>query len=52
MESKVIIEKFMRELVKIGGGSIIILQLHTIVLKQGPWKKLCSILVVYKNHKV
>ena len=38
-------------MVKIG-GSIIILEVHTIVLKQGPWKKLCSILVVYKNHKV
>ena len=52
MESKVIIEKrIYRELVKIG-GLIIILEVHTIVLKQGPWKKLCSILVVYKNHKV
>ncbi len=39
------------KLVKIG-GLIIILGVHTIVLKQGPWKKLCSILVVYKNHKV
>ena len=43
MESKVIIEKeFIERVVKIG-GSIIILEVHTIVLKQGPWKKLCSI---------
>ena len=37
---------------KLNDGLIIILEVHTIVLKQGPWKKLCSILVVYKNHKV